>query len=85
VFHCIRLPLIPVNGVRGTHRHSTGIGVYSPRGTTVSLICQTDIHFERPISDDSSDYGKFADGATRDPEKGVPGLFPEVANENNEG
>jgi hypothetical protein len=31
------------------------------------------------ISDDSRDYVKFADGATRDPKKGVPGLFPEVA------
>jgi hypothetical protein len=31
------------------------------------------------ISDDSRDYGKFVDGATRDPEKGVPGLFPEVS------
>jgi hypothetical protein len=31
------------------------------------------------ISDDSRDYGKFADGATCDPEKGVTGLFPEVA------
>jgi hypothetical protein len=30
------------------------------------------------ISGDSRDYGKFADGATCDPEKGVPGLFPEV-------
>jgi hypothetical protein len=40
----------------------------------------TEIHFERTtISDDSRDYGKFADGATRDPEKGVPGLFPEVS------
>jgi hypothetical protein len=40
----------------------------------------TEIHFERTaISDDSRDYGIFADGATCDPEKGVPGLFPEVA------
>jgi hypothetical protein len=31
------------------------------------------------ISEDSRDYGKFTDRATRDPEKGVPGLFPEVA------
>jgi hypothetical protein len=25
------------------------------------------------------EYGKFTDGATYDPKKGVPGLFPEVA------
>jgi hypothetical protein len=31
------------------------------------------------ISDNSRDYEKFADEATRDPEKGIPGLFPEVA------
>jgi hypothetical protein len=31
------------------------------------------------ISDDSRDYRKFADGATHNPKKGVPGLFPEVA------
>jgi hypothetical protein len=31
------------------------------------------------ISDDSRDYGKYADGATHDPKKGIPGLFPEVA------
>jgi hypothetical protein len=31
------------------------------------------------ISDDSRDYRKFTDGATCDPEKGIPGLFPEVA------
>jgi hypothetical protein len=31
------------------------------------------------ISNDSRDYGKFTDGAMRDPEKGIPGLFPEVA------
>jgi hypothetical protein len=31
------------------------------------------------ISDDSRDYRKFTDRGTRDPEKGVPGLFPEVA------
>jgi hypothetical protein len=30
------------------------------------------------ISDDSRDYGKLADGGTRDPEKGIPGLFSEV-------
>jgi hypothetical protein len=30
------------------------------------------------ISDDSRDYGKFADAANGDPETGVPGLFPEV-------
>jgi hypothetical protein len=30
------------------------------------------------ITDDSRDYGKFKDGATRNPEKGIPGLFPEV-------
>jgi hypothetical protein len=30
------------------------------------------------VSDDSRDYGKFADGAMWDPKKGVPGLFPEV-------
>jgi hypothetical protein len=30
-------------------------------------------------SDDSRDYEKFADGATHDPEKGIPRLFPEVA------
>jgi hypothetical protein len=29
--------------------------------------------------DNSRDYGKFADGATHDPEKCVPGLFPQVA------
>jgi hypothetical protein len=44
------------------------------------FISQTEINFERTtISDDSRDYGKFADGARRDPEIGVPGLFPEVA------
>lgn len=31
------------------------------------------------ISDNSRDYGKFVDGAMRDPEKGIPGLFLEVA------
>jgi hypothetical protein len=31
------------------------------------------------ISDNSRDYGKFTDRAMRDPEKGVPGLFPRVA------
>jgi hypothetical protein len=31
------------------------------------------------ISDDSRHYGKFEDGTMRDPEKGVPELFPEVA------
>jgi hypothetical protein len=31
------------------------------------------------ISDNSRDYGKFTHGATHNPEKGVPGLFPEVA------
>jgi hypothetical protein len=31
------------------------------------------------ISDDSRDYKKFAARAMRDPNKGVPGLFPEVA------
>jgi hypothetical protein len=31
------------------------------------------------IPDDSRDYGKFADGATRNPRKGVLELFPEVA------
>jgi hypothetical protein len=31
------------------------------------------------ISVDSRDYGKFSDGAIRDPEKGIKGLFPEVA------
>jgi hypothetical protein len=31
------------------------------------------------ISDDSRDYRKFAHEATSDPEKGVPGLFSEVA------
>jgi hypothetical protein len=30
------------------------------------------------ISDNSRDYGKFTDGATCDPKKGIPGLFPEV-------
>jgi hypothetical protein len=30
------------------------------------------------ISDNSRDYGKVADGAMRDPKKGVPGLFAEV-------
>jgi hypothetical protein len=44
------------------------------------FISPTEIHFERMmISDDSRNYGKFADRATRDPRKGVPGLFPEVA------
>jgi hypothetical protein len=32
------------------------------------------------IYDDSKDYGKFVDGAARDPTKVVPGLFPEVPN-----
>jgi hypothetical protein len=31
------------------------------------------------ISDNSTDYEKFTDRATRDPENGIPGLFPEVA------
>jgi hypothetical protein len=31
------------------------------------------------ISDNSRDQGKFANGATCDPKKGLPGLFPEVA------
>jgi hypothetical protein len=30
------------------------------------------------ISNDSRDYRKFKDGATSEPEKGIPGLFPEV-------
>jgi hypothetical protein len=43
------------------------------------LISQTEIHFERmTISDESRDYGKFADGGTRKPKKGIPELFPEV-------
>jgi hypothetical protein len=29
--------------------------------------------------DDSRDCGKFADGATFNPRKGIPGLFPKVA------
>jgi hypothetical protein len=44
------------------------------------LISQTEIHFERiTISDDSRDYRKYTDGTMRNPDKGVPGLFPEVA------
>jgi hypothetical protein len=44
------------------------------------LISQTAIHFERTmISDYSKDYRKFEDGTTCDPEKGIQGLFPEVA------
>jgi hypothetical protein len=44
------------------------------------LISQTEIYFERmTITDDSRDCGKFAGGAMRDPEKGIPGLYPEVA------
>jgi hypothetical protein len=36
-------------------------------------------HFERTtISEESRDYGKLADGATRDPEKCVAGLFPVI-------
>jgi hypothetical protein len=31
------------------------------------------------ISDDSRNYGKFADKAMCDPEKGILGLFAEVA------
>jgi hypothetical protein len=31
------------------------------------------------ISDDSRDYGNFADGATHNAEIGIPGLFPQVA------
>jgi hypothetical protein len=50
-----------------------------PRSGRLLFISQTEIHFERMVSDDSRDYGKFADGATRSPEEGVPGLFPEVA------
>jgi hypothetical protein len=39
-----------------------------------------EIHFERTaISDDSREYGKFANRATRNPEKGIPELFPVVA------
>jgi hypothetical protein len=30
-------------------------------------------------SDNSRIYGKFADGVMRNPEKGIPGLFPEAA------
>jgi hypothetical protein len=30
-------------------------------------------------SDNSRDYKKFTDGSTHDPQKGIPGLFPEVA------
>jgi hypothetical protein len=30
------------------------------------------------ISNDSRDYRKFTDIAVRNPERGVPGLFPEV-------
>jgi hypothetical protein len=31
------------------------------------------------IYGDSRDYRNLADRATRDPDKGIPGLFPEVA------
>jgi hypothetical protein len=31
------------------------------------------------ISDDSRDYGEIEARAMHDPEKGIPGLFPEVA------
>jgi hypothetical protein len=31
------------------------------------------------ISDNSRDHRKFADGATRNSKKGVPGLFPKMA------
>jgi hypothetical protein len=31
------------------------------------------------ISGDLRDYGKCANGTMHDPEKGIPGLFPEVA------
>jgi hypothetical protein len=38
------------------------------------------MHFKRTtILNDSRGYGKFADGATCDPGKGITGLFPEVA------
>jgi hypothetical protein len=53
---------------------------YSPGSSRLFVISQTEIHFERTtISDNSRDYGKFAEGATCNPEKGIPGLFPEVA------
>jgi hypothetical protein len=31
------------------------------------------------ISNDSRDYRKFTEGATCNPEKDIPGLFPEVS------
>jgi hypothetical protein len=38
------------------------------------------MHFGRTmISGNSRDYRKFADGVMCDPEKGIPGLFSEVA------
>jgi hypothetical protein len=44
------------------------------------FISQTETHFERTtVSDDSRDCGKFSDGATGNPKKGLPILFPEVA------
>jgi hypothetical protein len=37
------------------------------------------MHSEKTvILGDSRDYRKIADGAMRIPEKGIPGLFPEV-------
>jgi broad specificity phosphatase PhoE len=40
------------------------------------LISQTEIHFEwTTISHDSRDYGKFAVGATSDPEKAYQDCF----------
>jgi hypothetical protein len=42
------------------------------------LISQAEILFERmTILDNSKAYRKFAAGATYNPKKGVPGLFPE--------
>jgi hypothetical protein len=38
-----------------------------------TIACPSNIiHFERTISGDSRDNGKFADGATRNPEKDIP-------------
>jgi hypothetical protein len=51
--------------------------------THLTRLWQTFCYFPKwnPLwkDDDWRDYGKFTDGATRDPEVGVPGLFPEVA------
>jgi hypothetical protein len=66
----------------GQHRHiCASSATHSPDLAPAGffLISQSENDFERiTVSDDSRDYGKFADRGTHDPEKGIPGLFLEV-------